>query len=78
MGKSCIRFRNAEDLALDVIAQAIRSTPIDAYIARYESVLNEPKEVRAARREKALAKKKAAKPKAGEKKKAATANRAKK
>ena len=77
MGKSCIRFKKVEDLALDVIADAVRATPIDAYIARYEAILNEPKEVRAARREKAQAKKKAAKPKAAAKKKAAAAKRSK-
>jgi hypothetical protein len=60
MGKSCIRFKKAEDLALDVIADTIRKTPIDSYIARYEAVINEPKEVRAARREKAVANKPAA------------------
>ena len=38
MGKSCVRFRKPEDLALDAIAAAIRSTPPDAYIAQYESV----------------------------------------
>jgi hypothetical protein len=57
MGKSCIHFRKAEDLPLDVIADTIRKTPVDAFIARYEAVLNEPKEVRAERRKKAAAKK---------------------
>jgi hypothetical protein len=57
MGKSCIRFKRADDLALDVIATTIRNTPIDAYIARYEAVLNEPKVVRAKRRMNAVKKK---------------------
>jgi hypothetical protein len=61
MGKSCIRFKKAEDLPLDVIADTIRKTPVEAFIARYEAVINEPKEVRAERRTKALARKAAAK-----------------
>jgi hypothetical protein len=67
MGKSCIRFKKADDLALDVIADSIRNTPIDVYIARYLSVVNEPKEVRAERRKKAA--------EASGKKKAAARNR---
>jgi hypothetical protein len=38
MGKSCVRFRKPEDLALDAIAEAIASTPPDAFIAQYESI----------------------------------------
>ena len=63
MGKSCIRFKKAEDLALDVIGDTIRKIPITAYIARYESILNEPKAARAKRRDEAQARK-PAKPKA--------------
>lgn len=33
MGKACIRFRRADDLALDVIADVIASTPLDRYVA---------------------------------------------
>jgi hypothetical protein len=58
MGKSCIRFKEAEDLPLEVIADTIRKTPVDAFIARYEAVINEPREVRAERGKKAAAKKK--------------------
>ena len=36
MAKSCIRFKKAEDLPVDAIAEAIGSTPVDAFIARYE------------------------------------------
>lgn len=36
MGKSCVRFKKAEDLPLDVIGQAIARTPVAEYIARYE------------------------------------------
>jgi hypothetical protein len=38
MGKSCLRFKKPEDLALDAIAAAIASTPPDAFIAQYESI----------------------------------------
>jgi hypothetical protein len=36
MGKSCIRFKSADDLPLDSIAEIIASMPIDRYIAMYE------------------------------------------
>jgi hypothetical protein len=36
MGKSCVRFKRVDDLALDVIADAIRRTPVREYIASYE------------------------------------------
>lgn len=38
MGKSCIRFRKLDDLALDVIGEAIQRVPIDHYLAYYVSV----------------------------------------
>ena len=37
MGKSCIRFKSAADLAEQVLAEAIASTPVDAFIAQYEA-----------------------------------------
>jgi hypothetical protein len=40
MGKSCIRFKKVEDLALDVIGEAIKRVPAKKYIAQYESILN--------------------------------------
>lgn len=40
MGKSCIRFKRLEDVALDVVGEAIRRTPAAAFIARYEATLN--------------------------------------
>ncbi len=36
MGKSCIRFKRLDDLPLDVIGEAIASTPAEAYIDVYE------------------------------------------
>ncbi len=32
MGKSCLRFKRAEDLALDVIGEAIRRVPAKRYV----------------------------------------------
>jgi len=36
MGKSCVRFKTLDDLPLDVIGETIASTPLKAFIARYE------------------------------------------
>lgn len=35
MGKSCVRFRHAGDLPLDVIGEAIARTSVDDYISYY-------------------------------------------
>jgi uncharacterized protein YdhG (YjbR/CyaY superfamily) len=37
MGRSCIRFRTPDDLALDAIGRIIAATPPDAFIARHEA-----------------------------------------
>jgi len=37
MGKSCVRFRTLEDLALDAIAEVIASTSVDEHIAQHEA-----------------------------------------
>ena len=37
MGKSCLRFKQLEDLPLDVIGQVIANTPPEEYIAVYEA-----------------------------------------
>ncbi len=37
MGKSCVRFKKLEDLALDVIGEAIRRVPAREYIGYVES-----------------------------------------
>ena len=39
MGKCCIRFKKVEDLALDVVGEAIRRVPAKNYIAYYESAI---------------------------------------
>ena len=38
MGKSCIRFRKIEDVALEVIGQAIARVPAKQHIARMEAL----------------------------------------
>lgn len=63
MGKSCVRFKKLEDVALDVIGEAIRRAPAKAYIAHYESVIRQPekkKKAPAAAKRKPVAKKKPA------------------
>lgn len=37
MGKSCVRFKRADDLPLELIAQAVARTPAAEYIAGYEA-----------------------------------------
>jgi uncharacterized protein YdhG (YjbR/CyaY superfamily) len=39
MGKSCIRFKKLEDLALDVIGQAFARITVKKYITHYEAAL---------------------------------------
>ena len=36
MGKSCIRFKKPDDLALDAIGRIIAATPPERFIAQYE------------------------------------------
>ncbi len=36
MGKSCVRFKTAGDLPLDVIGQTIAATPMKEFIGKYE------------------------------------------
>lgn len=60
MGKSCIRFKRADDLALDVIAESFRRMPMKKWIEVYEqSMRDRPKKVaaRKAARSKAAPKK---------------------
>ncbi len=50
MGKSCIRFQKAEDLALDVLGAAIRRVPAKKYVAHYQQLLASAGQKRAARK----------------------------
>jgi len=38
MGKSCLRFKRLDDLDLDLLAEVVASTPVDAFLATYERV----------------------------------------
>ncbi len=40
MGKSCVRFKKIEDLALDVLAATLRSMPCEAFVEQYQSALD--------------------------------------
>ncbi len=48
MGKSCVRFKRAEDLALDVIGEAIARTDLESYLARYAEARGSSRQTRAA------------------------------
>ena len=37
MGKSCVRFKQLDDVPLDVLGEAIGKIEVDEFIARYES-----------------------------------------
>ena len=43
MGKSCVRFKSAADLPMDLIGDTIASTPVDEYIKSYEAARKKPK-----------------------------------
>lgn len=46
MGKACVRFKKLEDVALDVVAEAVRRMPAKKWIAAYEAVRKQPREGR--------------------------------
>ena len=37
MGKSCLRFKRADQLAEDVLAETMRSVPVEVFVAEYEA-----------------------------------------
>ncbi|MCZ6653698.1 MAG: hypothetical protein O7D91_11810, partial [Planctomycetota bacterium] len=39
MGKSCVRFKKLDDVALNVIGQVIRRVPVKKFIEFYESAI---------------------------------------
>ena len=41
MGKSCLRFKKIDDVALDVLGKVIKRTPAKKFIAHYESSLGQ-------------------------------------
>jgi hypothetical protein len=44
MGKSCIRFKKVEDLALDAVGKAIARVTAKEFIAHYEAALKNPRQ----------------------------------
>jgi hypothetical protein len=52
MGKSCIRFKKVDDLALDVIALALKKVPAKTYIANVEMSLADAAAAKAAAKKK--------------------------
>jgi hypothetical protein len=52
MGKCCIRFKKADDLALDVLGKTIKDTPVKKCIAIYESALAQNAERKSAKKSK--------------------------
>ena len=62
MGKSCIRFKHLEDLALNVIGEAIRRTPVKRHIEYYESVFKNSRKKTSTQTPAKPAKKQAGKP----------------
>lgn len=46
MGKSCVRFKTADDLPLDVVGQAIARTPSDAFVERCRTVWEKRQEIK--------------------------------
>ncbi|MEZ5468889.1 MAG: DUF1801 domain-containing protein [Lysobacterales bacterium] len=43
MGKSCLRFKKLDNLALDVIGEAIRRVPAKLHMERYQQGLAQPR-----------------------------------
>jgi hypothetical protein len=65
MGKSCVRFKSLDALALDVVGDAISKVPVDEYVASYERLQAKsakPKPVAKPAKKAAPPAKKAAKP----------------
>ena len=52
MGKSCIHFRHADDLPLDLVGEAIARTSVDDYIAVYEKARPAKKAAKATKKKK--------------------------
>ena len=61
MGKSCIRFKKLEDVALDVIADVIRNITAKGFVARYQEELQKNVANKPAKKSAGVAAKKTAK-----------------
>lgn len=62
MGKCCIRFKKIDDLALDVVGEAIRRVPARKFIKFYETVLKQARQQPVSRASKKPAASKTKKP----------------
>lgn len=47
MGKCCIRFKQLDDLALDVLAMALKKWTVKSYVANYEETLGKVRSTKA-------------------------------
>lgn len=43
MGKSCVRFRTTDDLALDAVKNVIKAVPMKTYVERYAAIRQKTK-----------------------------------
>ena len=68
MGKSCVRFKKLEDVPLDVVTEAVKRVPVDAFLAHYTAAI--PASARKKTAKKTTTKKKIATKKRVAKKKA--------
>ena len=46
-GKACLRFKRIDDVAFDIVGEAIRRVPVDQYIAAYQAKIPASKRHRA-------------------------------
>lgn len=55
MGKCCVRFKNVDDVPLEVIGEAIRRVPAEKFIEQYEAATKRPPRRRAGKTKKTAA-----------------------
>jgi hypothetical protein len=48
MGKSCVRFRNLEDLPLDVVGETVARVPLERFVAHYQAARGSSRKARRA------------------------------
>jgi len=68
MGKACVRVKSADDVPMDVLAEALRMMPVDRFIDVYESSIPAAKRKSKAASKKVATKKKVSKKKGAKKK----------
>jgi len=50
MGKSCVRFKRVEELPLELITEAVRRVPVDAFLSHYEAAISPATKKKTARK----------------------------